>query len=212
MKYKFTAKCVLVLLGIMSGIESQGLVVIPETRAKLANIQKAINIYIMGHNGKLPASVDELLRFASNNYDYGNKPLLKKEDLIDTWGEPIEYINDGRRYALWSSGPDRKMGTKDDVFDGTPSLYEVLWESKHAQAIEEQGTNAVQAATVETAQPTAGVGKVTPKRVPVTSTQSSAETDEPAKTTTAPWKILLLIGGTVLGAMAAWRCFRKKKA
>ena len=171
---------------------------------------------MMDHRGKLPASLDELFQFASNNYKYGNKPLLKKEDLIDSWGEPIEYIRDGRRYALWSSGPDKKMGTKDDVYDGSPTLYKAVWEAKYAQAIAQQETNTVQGATAGAIQPPVGVGETQPNSVPaITASNYTFEAVThylyECLKATPPEKILLYIGVIVVGVMAVLRCFRKGK-
>jgi hypothetical protein len=192
--------------------ECQGRVILTKTRTQIADIEKAIEIYMMDHSNKLPVSLDELFQFASNNFEYGNKPLLKKEDLIDAWGEPIEYIRDGRRYALWSSGPDKKMGTKDDVYDGSPTLYKTVWEAKYAQAIAQQETNTVQEATAGAIQPPASVGETPPNSVPAITAQPTANPDNPADPKTTPWKIPLLIGiVAIIGAMAAWRCFRKGK-
>ena len=208
---KQIARHILVLLGIIQGVECQGLSIsssTARTRENIRGIEHAIDIYALEHDNKPPDSLDVLIRPARNN----SQPLLEKELLTDSWGEPIEYVLDGHQYIIRSSGADRAMGTADDIIQGYPPAYvdEAKRSVRETPAVVRQKTNAVQAATGETAQPTAGVGKVTTKRVPVTFTQSPAETDEPAKEKTAPWKILLLIGGTVLGAMAAWRCFRKK--
>jgi len=174
------------------------------------DIEIAIDVYTL-HNGKRPTSLDELIQFASNHMVSG-KPLLKKEDLIDPWGEPFGYEGGRTQFVLVSSGPDRKMGTEDDVFLSTSDAYENSWKARHAQAIAEQETNAVQEATsetVETVQPSVGVEKTQTNRVPVTATQP--QKNEPAETKSTPWKIALLLGVFIFGCVVAWRCFRKKK-
>ena len=204
---KCIVKCVLILLGIVLSVECQGRYIIPKTRAQVADIERAICIFAMDHNGKLPASLDELTQFVK---DGDNQPLLKTEDLIDSWGEPFGYESGGKRFVLVSSGPDREMGTKDDIFSGNSDAYEKKWKDKYTQAIKEQETNAVQEATVEPVQPTAVIETVTRERVPTANTPPSTETDAPAKGKTTPWKLPLLVGVAVVGVMAAWRCFRKK--
>ena len=196
---KVMAKWVLLLLGMTMGTECLGSRRISMIDIQMKRIRSAIVVY-RGTEGDFPASLDALAQ-----RPYG----LKKEDLIDPWGEAFGHDYSGDEYVVWSSGPDKKKGTADDIVIGSLQSYVNSWKAKNLPPVEAQGTNAVQAVTGETAQPTDGVGKVTPKRVPVTSTQSSAETDEPAETKTTPWKILLLIGGTVVGAMAAWCYFRK---
>ena len=202
---KCIVKCVLILLWIVLSVECQGRYIIPKTRAQVADIERAICIFAMDHNGKLPASLDELVQGTDDN-----PPLLKTEDLIDSWGEPFGYESGGKRFVLVSSGPDREMGTKDDIFSGNSDAYEKKWKDKHSQAIKEQETNAVQEATVEPVQPTAVIETVTLERVPMTSTQPPTEPDAPAKGKTTPWKLLLLVGVAAVGAIMAWRCFRKK--
>ena len=177
------------------------------THSIMFKIEKAVQIEAMKNNGKVPESLDCLVLSA----DEKSPPLLKEENLLDEWGGTIEYERDGRKFILRSSGPDKKMGTPDDLVTGWPGSFVESWKAKNLPPVEAQGTNTVQAATGETAQPTDGVGKVTPKSVPVISTQPSAETDDPANAKTAPWKIPLLIVVAAVGAMAVWRCFRKKK-
>ena len=64
----------------------------------------------------------------------------------------------------------------------------------------------------ETTHPSADTKGVTPDRVPVTATPSPTEPGNLSEPKTMPWKILLFVGVTaIIGAMAAWRCFRKKR-
>ena len=88
-KREFSAKCVLVLLGVALGIECQGLTVLTPVRMQIARLERALTFYAMNHDGKLPPSLGELVEFACNYYDYEDKPLLKKEDLIDPWGATL---------------------------------------------------------------------------------------------------------------------------
>ena len=194
------AKWVLILLGMTIGIECLGSIRRP-IDVQMWKIELDIMNY-WSQEGYLPTSLDALTQ-----RPYG----LKKEDLIDPWGKAIGYEYSGdENFVVWSLGPDKKKGTADDIIRGFSPSYAESWKAKNLPPVEAQGTNAFQAATGETAQPTAGVGKVTPKHVPVTSTQPPAETGEPAKTKTAPWKIPLLIVVAVVGVITVWRCFRKK--
>ena len=79
-------------------------------RTQFAEIEKAVQIYAMGHNGKLPASLDDLVQGTDDN-----PPLIKPESLLDPWGIPIGYERNGKSFTLRSSGPDREMGTADDL-------------------------------------------------------------------------------------------------
>ena len=196
------AKWVLLLLGMTLGIECLGSRIVSMIYVQMRTIELRIMNY-RSQEGKFPASLDALAQWPYIKW--------KNEDIIDPWGEAIGYEYSGdENFVIWSLGPDKKKGTADDIIRGFPPSYAESWKAKNLPPVEMQGTNVVQAATGETAQPTVGVGKVPPKRVPMTSTQSPAETDEPAGTKTAPWKIPLLIGVAVVGVIAVWRCFRKK--
>jgi hypothetical protein len=42
-------------------------------------------------------------------------PYLEANDLIDPWGNPLQYSSRDNVARVWSSGPDRISGTADDV-------------------------------------------------------------------------------------------------
>ena len=139
----FNTKCVLVLLGVILGSESLGDIIIPLVRKKMSQINVAIQIYAMYHRGKLPASLDELLRYASDNKE-GERLLLEKEGLIDPWGIPFEYEHGGGNYVIMSAGPDREKGTGDDVVDGfRPESY-FKWKAAQIPPADKAETNVVQ--------------------------------------------------------------------
>ena len=80
------------------------------SRGQLATIEQAVQIYAITHSGKFPESLNDLITGTEDK-----PPLLKKEILLDIWGEPIGYERDGRKLIIRSSGPDRIMGTEDDI-------------------------------------------------------------------------------------------------
>ena len=85
--------------------------------------------------GKFP----ELLSEVSNDGRFN----LSKEGLVDPWGEPIgyEYSERGDGFVVWSTGPDKKLGTADDVVKGAPESYVASWRAKHGLPVVE---NAIQ--------------------------------------------------------------------
>ena len=86
------------------------LVPFPPTRLSISQIEQAIQVYRMTHNGKLPDTLDELVQGTKDT-----PPLLHKEHLHDFWGEPFRYEREGHKFIIKSSGPDRQMGTADDI-------------------------------------------------------------------------------------------------
>jgi len=133
------------LLGILLSVECHGLSIISLTRARLTEIDKTIRLYAMLHQGKLPDSLDALVE--------PDDPLLEKECLLDQWGEPIGYVLEGRKYVIWSTGPDKRMGTADDIITGRPESYVESWKAQYAQPVGGQGTNAVQQVNTGAVQP-----------------------------------------------------------
>ena len=175
--------------------------------AQLVEIEKAILIYSMSNNGKFPDSLDKLMQPMGERKSIS--PLFtKKDSLLDPWGEPIGYELDDRKFVLFSSGPDKKVGTKDDIVRGRPESYVESWKARQTQLLESQGTNAVKEATAEAVPLPPVAGKTIPERVPATDGQPS---DEPAEKKDSPWDLLLLIGAVILcSVVATWRCLRRK--
>jgi len=187
--------------------------------SKMGNLYGAIMVYLGQHVkadgwGTYPASLDELAQFAYKHLDLG-KPLLKEGDLIDAWGQPFEYETDGRDwFFIRSSGPDKVMGTADDRFWGFPSVHrdEAMAKAKQTPAV----TNAAQKAmqTGGAASPSF-LKRWFGKRGGAVSPPHRAEGSNgiPAGDETKPNRLWLyaLIPLCLLGAVAAWRYFRKRK-
>jgi hypothetical protein len=173
------------------------------------NIAIAIDFYWGAHRGeKYPASLDELVQFASTNKYLKDHPVLKVH-LLNTWGEPFAYETDGRHwYILQSSGRDKTMWTADDVFRGNRSvrLDEAIEKAKQTPAV----TNAVQATTPPSffkrwfGKPDGAVSP--PSREAKAGRTKPSPTnradDEANKDKAIPWKLPLLIGAfTVSGIL-----------
>ena len=80
------------------------------TRSQIGEIEKAVQIYSMQHNGKFPNSIEDLVTGTEDH-----PGLLKIANIIDNWGTPYGYSRIGKKIRLSSAGPDRKMGTQDDM-------------------------------------------------------------------------------------------------
>ena len=157
-KRKINAKQITILFGIMLGIECFGRTIVFPINLKMSRISLSVTVYRV-QEGKFPDSLDELTRPTGST-----SSLLGKEDLIDPWREPIGYeytdsVGDG--FILWSSGPDRKIGTADDIVSGFLPLVED-WKARQTPAVVSQITNAVQKVTPGPAQPPAKVGGAKP--------------------------------------------------
>ncbi len=83
---------------------------ITATRVSIAAISQQVQIFAMGHNGKLPDSLDEL------TVGTDEKPgLLEAGSLNDSWGEPFTYAKRGKKFTIISAGVDMEMSTEDDI-------------------------------------------------------------------------------------------------
>jgi len=220
MKQKLIVKYILTLIAVIWGIGLLGVVYlmarphysahpsITRISVKMSQLEKAIQIYVMTHNGRLPVSLDELFRFAYTNYSCGNNPLLEKEDFLDVWGEPIEYESGKGKFILRSSGPDKEMGTKDDVLWGNVETYKKSWFPDPPPPVENPETNTVQEAA-SPSQVKERNGIISP---PIRSVPKDDPQPEPTESKSAPWKLPLLLGVvSAIGVVTAWRCFFKKK-
>ena len=107
---------VITILGILAAVAVVNIIgalekaSITATRTSIAEIEKAINIFAMGHNGKLPDNLEELTQGT------GDEPgILKENSLNDSWGTPFGYSKQGKKFTITSAGPDGEMGTGDDL-------------------------------------------------------------------------------------------------
>jgi len=94
----------------------------------MERVSLAVTVYKMRYD-RLPDSLAELAKPT----DKDSRPLLKEKHLLDPWGEPFGYEHEGGDFVIWSSGPDRQMGTADDVFKGDPPSYVESWKTNSAQ-------------------------------------------------------------------------------
>ena len=143
MEQKPDVKCVRMVLGIMLGTACWGRVIVPQSQIQVEDAEIALTDYRY-QTGKFPDSLDVLAREPVNG-----KFLLEEKDLTDPWGEPIGYAQGGDRFAVWSTGPDKIMGTRDDIVYGHLPLYVESWRALQAESGAWAGTNALQEAMPE---------------------------------------------------------------
>ena len=222
-------KSFLVLLGIaLSAGDAHALYVTPRINRIMKRINDAILIYASHNDLRFPDSFDEVTRLVNDpeivalyQITKNNEPILKEEDLLDTWGEPVEYVHDGpHRFIIRSSGPDKTMGTADDVIWGYPHEHvDAEWEkAKQVPAVVRLETNAVQAAAMippkdgAAAPPPDHAAPRSPSGAPDTRHQIAAPPPgQTATVTSTPWKYPILACVIIIsGIAAAWLCLKKK--
>jgi len=107
---------VITILGILAAVAVVNIIGalgdanISATRTSIANIEKAVQVFAMKHNGKLPDNLDELTVGTDDD-----PPILKPGSLVDSWGTPFGYSKRGKTFTITSAGPDFEMGTEDDL-------------------------------------------------------------------------------------------------
>lgn len=77
-------------------------------RAQLTMIEQALELYKI-ENGRYPTTDEGLSGLARGGYIKG-KQIPK-----DPWGSDYYYISDGSTFTLKSPGPDKVVGTQDDI-------------------------------------------------------------------------------------------------
>jgi len=87
---------------------------IKATRASIAAIGTQIDVYQLD-TGRYPTSLDNLL--TSSGEPNWNGPYLRggKDSIVDAWGTPFSYRQEGGSYKIISAGKDLQVGTGDDI-------------------------------------------------------------------------------------------------
>jgi general secretion pathway protein G len=88
-------------------------------RSTIAMLEDAVQFYAL-HVGQLPPDLNALLAPPANlaKPAQWKGPFLKNPPPLDPWGQPYRYeITDGiqSQYRVWSSGPDGRSLTEDDI-------------------------------------------------------------------------------------------------
>jgi len=100
----------LATVGIRSVLKHLATTNITVTRTKIGDIEQGVQIFAMGHGGKLPDSLEELTVGKD-----GEDGILKPGALVDAWGTPFTYSKQGQKFTITSAGPDGNFGTEDDL-------------------------------------------------------------------------------------------------
>ena len=80
------------------------------TRITISGISTSISCYKI-KTDRIPASLEELTMETETS-----APIMKRENLTDTWGTPFQYKTlTESSYESRSAGPDCKFGTDDDI-------------------------------------------------------------------------------------------------
>lgn len=110
---------VVAILGILAGVAVVNLRGRTDTANKTATrtsikaIETAIDVYETD-NGVYPASLQALITKGSEGN--WNGPYVKEARMLqDSWGTAFQYAPREGGYELRSAGPDRQMGTGDDL-------------------------------------------------------------------------------------------------
>jgi len=123
----FEILAVIVLIGLVVGLVVGNLDAIMGTgKVKLAKtaVTNSFAAPLMAYKsatGDYPTTEQGLAILLEPNPKIGiQEPLLRSRDaLLDPWGHPYQYKNPGAKrpysFDLWSTGPDGKDGTEDDI-------------------------------------------------------------------------------------------------
>ena len=90
------------------------------TRISIAGLTQALKLYALDHSGEYPKStegMDVLMKNPGNDKRWRG-PYLE-HPALDAWGNPFKYHFPGKKntdtFDIVSPGPDRVMGTNDDI-------------------------------------------------------------------------------------------------
>ena len=173
--------------------------------SRIVSLYSATQNYMVAGDGNLPDSLDKLTQPWGRDKEF--PPLLQKEDIIDPWGEPYGYEIEDHYFVIFSSGPDKKRMTKDDLIRTYPSSYAESWKLKQIRIL-----YGVEMNEVQKTKPLSQVkeyNEAVPPSAPV-AVERRPLFPEPVEKPN-PWKTPLLIDVVVsICVVSAWLCFRKK--
>lgn len=87
-----------------------------EARLAMGAIEQSLQMYRV-HNHQYPTTdqgLDALQKDPGGQQNWRG-PYIDDQKLIDPWGQKFQYESDGRKFTITSGGPDRQIGTEDDV-------------------------------------------------------------------------------------------------
>jgi general secretion pathway protein G len=90
-------------------------------RIQVNEVENALKLYAVDHEGEFPGSIDALLTNPGNDQKWKGPYLEKGKVPADPWSNPIQYQYPGQhqpggdRPDIWSMGPDRQSNTADDI-------------------------------------------------------------------------------------------------
>jgi type II secretion system protein G len=98
-------------IAIPSFVKARSQAQVHSTRATIAALSTAVDLYEVD-TGRHPSSLASLVESdGSQNWD---GPYMR-ERVVDAWGTPFAYEVRGGDATIISAGPDRAVGTSDDI-------------------------------------------------------------------------------------------------
>ncbi len=94
---------------------------IDATRISIEGLSQALKLYSVDHDGNFPSTSEGMraLMEPAKKDPQWKGPLPRKKPPVDAWGEtaaiPLPGLRKVQGYDIYSSGPDRAMGTTDDI-------------------------------------------------------------------------------------------------
>lgn len=126
----FTLMEVLLVLAIMGVIMAM---VVPKvlgrqqhanadaTRVSISGLTQALKLYSLDHSGEFPLTNEglQVLMTSPGAKDTRWRGPYLEQQPLDAWGSTFEYLSPGKKnsesFDLISPGPDRTIGTSDDI-------------------------------------------------------------------------------------------------
>lgn len=105
---------VVLIIGLLAGLVGINVVRYFErarektAKTQLNMIEQALELYKM-EQGRYPTTDEGISVLIKGGY------LKGKESPRDPWGSDYYYVSDGSSFSMKSAGPDRTIGTQDDI-------------------------------------------------------------------------------------------------
>lgn len=109
---------ILIVMGIIGGLLAvigQGVMSryqkskVKQTKIVLSNVSQALQAYYSDCN-KMPQALSGLVSASDDCSNWGPDPYIKKNQLVDAWGNEFQFEPNGSNFNLKSFGRDGKEG------------------------------------------------------------------------------------------------------
>ena len=86
-----------------------------EAAQKVAEMQSKLKLSLAANDARSLVNSLDIYFIENLTHPESLSDLKDNKISVDPWGNPYNYVRDGKTVRVWSNGPDGKPGTADDI-------------------------------------------------------------------------------------------------